>query len=244
MSPDACSPDEPGTWEEEDWEHDISRLLASMPEVEPPPGFIAAAIDRRPRHGGRVALGALVGSSCALVAVAVFGLVGPGRTELSLDWLTSRHEAVAEGMESSGSSSAALSLDALMAADPDVEMAEPSGDPLDMPSEFEHRADLLTEDLRQAVYSHGDEAVSVFEQPGRADFDGLGAEGFREFDGVDAWVDEGRQLMIVETQDSVVAVVGLELDEMEAVLADARPRPASSFESAVGALVAELGFPD
>ncbi|MEZ5225574.1 MAG: hypothetical protein R2710_02580 [Acidimicrobiales bacterium] len=81
---------------------------------------------------------------------------------------------------------------------------------------------MVTEDLRQAVYSHGSDAVSVFEQPGRADFDALGVEGIRDFDGVDAWVDERRELMIVETTDAVVAVVGLQPDEMAAVMADAR----------------------
>ncbi len=123
-------------------------------------------------------------------------------------------------------------------------MAEPSGDPIELPSIYEHEADLVSEDVRQAVYMHGNDAVSVFEQPGRADFDALGVAGIRDFDGVDAWVDEQRRLMVVETQDSVIAVVGLDVAEMSEVLADARPRPEGSLESAVGALVAELGFPE
>ncbi|MEZ5376299.1 MAG: hypothetical protein R2733_07250 [Acidimicrobiales bacterium] len=232
-------------FEEEEWEHEIARLLGSLPEVEPPPGFLEAAIDRRPLHAGRVAVGALSLSAMALVGVAVFGLVGPGRAEFSLDWLTSRHATVAAGMRSSSSTSAAVSLDALLAGDPSVVVADqPSDDPLDLPSEFEHEADLVTEDLRQAVYSHGSDAVSVFEQPGRADFDALGVEGIRDFDGVDAWVDERRELMIVETTDAVVAVVGLQPDEMAAVLADARPRREGTFDATVGALMAELGFPE
>ncbi len=229
--------------EEEDWEHDIAAMLGSLPDVEPPPGFIEATIDHRPRHGGRAALGAISLTSVALLGVAAFGVVGPGRAEFSLDWLTTRHAAVAAGLDGS-SSTAVLSLDAVMASDPNVEMAEPSTDPLALPSDYEHEADLLTEDLRQAVYSRGDEAVSVFEQPGRADFEALGRDGIRNFDGVEAWVDEGRQLMIVETQDSVVAVVGLESDEMASVLADARPRPEGTFSAAVGALMAQLGFPE
>ncbi len=231
-------------WEEEDWEHDIARLLGSLPEVEPPPGFLEAAIDHRPLHAGRAAVAAVGVTAAALIGVVAFGVVGPGRAEFSLDWLTSRHAAVAAGLPSGASPSASISLDALMASDPSVEMVDLSSDPLDLPSDFEHEADLVTEDLRQAIYSHGNEAVSVFEKPGRADFEALGPDGLRRFDGTEAWVDEGRQLMIVETQDSVVAVVGLKPAEMAEVLADARPRAENPLNATVGALVAELGFPE
>ncbi len=232
-------------WEEEEaWEHHVARLLGSLPAVEPPPGFLESAIDHRPLHGGRAAVAALGATVVALSCVVVLGVVGPGRAELSLDWLTSRHAAVAAGLNAGSSPSAAISFDALMASNPGVEMAEPASDPLSMPSDYEHEADLLTEDLRQAVYSHGNEAVSVFEQPGRADFEALGSEGIRRFDGIDAWVDEERQMMVVETQDGVVAVVGLEVDEMADVLADARPHPEGTLDATVGALMAQLGFPE
>ena len=51
---------------EEPWEHNVAAALRGLPIVEPPAGFIDAAVDHRPLHAGRFA--------SALVAVALVGL--------------------------------------------------------------------------------------------------------------------------------------------------------------------------
>lgn len=61
------------SFEEEPWEQEVSRLLSLMPEIEPPPGFIDALIDRRPRYGGRGALLAIGLTSAIGVGLYVSG---------------------------------------------------------------------------------------------------------------------------------------------------------------------------
>ncbi len=227
---------------EEDWELEIAGLLAGLPLVDPPPGFIDAAIDRRPKHARRIAIAAVAASGTLVVASVVFGMVGPGRVAPSLDWITARHSDVAAAALSG--STADLELRSVLASDPETQVTDVDDEPLDLPDDYEHRADLLTEDLQQAVYAHGDETVSVFVQPGKADFDSLGRDRLRRFGSVTAWVDETKGLMVVETSDGVVTVVGLTTDEMAAVLSDARPVPADPWSAAARELTAQLGFPD
>lgn len=234
-------PEEDVPWEEEPWEQEIAQLLATLPEVEPPPGFFESAIDRPPHHSGRVLAAALGVSVTVFASAVVFGFVGPGQAELSLDWMTDRHETVETALRSG---QASITPNVFVGADLDMRMVEPGEDPLGMPSGYEREVDLLTEDLRQAIYSRGVEAVSVFEQPGRIDTDALAADGLVPLPDTRAWYDPQRQLMVVETTDSAVAVVGLDEADMIEVLADAEPRQASAIEAAISELTAQLGFPD
>jgi hypothetical protein len=63
-------PDE-GLEPEEPWEAEVGSLLGRLPMVEPPEGFMAAALDHRPLRGGRTLL-----SLVALVVAAVAAVVG------------------------------------------------------------------------------------------------------------------------------------------------------------------------
>lgn len=223
---------------EEPWEQDIAELLSELPPVEPPPGFLESMIDRPPLHARRLALGSL-GMSMALVVGAVaLGMFGPGRVAPPLDWVSERHRAV------QGGAGARVSLEALVAVDPRIEMSEPDDPPVSLPADFEHRVDLRTEDLQQAIFAHGDETVSVFAQPGRVDFDALGRDRVRRVDGVEVWIDDAAGIMIVETDDSVVTVVGLSMLEMTQLLS-AIERPTNGvWTSAAQRLAGQLGFPE
>lgn len=238
ISPDS---DESTPWEEEPWEREIAQLLATLPEVEPPPGFFESAIDRPPHHFGRAVVAALGVTAAVFIGAAVFGVIGPGRAEFSLDWMADRNEVAATAMRTGAVS---VSPKTLVGGDPNARMVESSEDSLDMPSGYEHEGDFLAKDLRQAIYSRGDDTVSVFEQPGRIDVEALRDDGLIPLPETPAWFDPGRQLMVVETTDSAVAVVGLDQAEMIEVLADAEPRRATALEATISELMTQLGFPD
>lgn len=226
-------------FDEEPWEQEVARLLANLPEVEPPPGFFEAAIDRPPHHFGRAVVGALGATLAALVGAVVMGVIGPGQAELSLDWMADRHAVAASAMRSGAASVSPKSL-----VGGDAQLVEETDDSLDLPTKYERRASFLVEDLRQAVYSRGDDAVTVFEQPGRVDTDALVADGLVPLRGTPAWYDPARELMVVETTEAAVAVVGLDEREMMEVLADAEPRRTRAIEAAISELTSQLGFPE
>ncbi len=243
----------PEFFDEEPWEHEIAALLADLPDVEPPAGFIEAAIDHRPLHGGRTAVGATTVCVLAVGLLGAIGIVGPRLVAPSLSQLSSHHRLVATATAAIGTPLdetsdpmlvEAFRNDADFDASTEVEVMPPGPEPLDLPTDFEHRGDLVVDDLRQSVYAHGDETVSVFVFEGQADFAALGSEGVRRFGDVEGWVDEDDRMLIVEAGDHVVTIVGLDPGEMAQVLGDVRPEPVNRWQAFAGELTAQLGFPD
>ncbi len=91
--PDDRSDVDPAPEVEEDWELEISALLAGLSPVDPPPGAIASAIDHRPLFAGR----SLVGVAAAAVALGVgLGVTGALATDVrpQVDDLADAHTAV------------------------------------------------------------------------------------------------------------------------------------------------------
>lgn len=230
-------------FDEEPWEHEIAALLGSLPPVDPPPGFLDAAIDHRPLYAARTALGALV--ACGVLAVGVVGLgvFGPDRVTPSVEQLVTRHAEI----EAATRGTTRLPIEALVEtpAEADTEVL-PDG--FELPEGFEHTlgagaTDLGGHDLRQAIYRHGDETVSIFTLPGRVDFDDLGGEKVRWFDNdVRAWIDEEAEVLVVEAQDSVLVVVGLPPAKMTLIIDEARPNRSHRLRDAVAEITAQLGF--
>jgi hypothetical protein len=84
---------------EEPWEAEVEALLGRLPMVEPPEGFLVAALDHRPLRGGRTLVGMV-----ALVVVAVAAVVGTDLIErtqidLRLDPVVATLEVDADGGE-------------------------------------------------------------------------------------------------------------------------------------------------
>lgn len=58
---------------EEPWEAHIASLLADLAPVEPPDGFLARAVDHRPRFAGRTVLGLGLGSVVLVASIMAAG---------------------------------------------------------------------------------------------------------------------------------------------------------------------------
>lgn len=63
-----------GIGPEEPWEAEISGMLRGLPPVEPPAGFIEAAIDHRPLHAGRTMAALALASLVAVIVATISGL--------------------------------------------------------------------------------------------------------------------------------------------------------------------------
>ncbi len=263
---ETCEP--PDLFDEEPWELEIAALLADLPEVEPPDGFIEAAIDHRPLHGGRAAVAVTGLCALAVSLIGIIGIAGPESVTPSLAQLATHHRLAAAATAAIGTSldenrdpavldpavldPAVLDpavVEAVRSAadfdgDTEVEVMPPGPEPLDLPTDFQHQGDLIVDDVRQLVYAHGDETVSVFTVEGQADFGALGSDGLRRFGDVEGWVDEAEGVLIVESGDRVVTIVGLDPGDIAQVLGDARPEAVNRWEALAGELTAQLGFPD
>lgn len=218
-------------FEEEPWEAEISNILGQLPEVEPPPGFLAGAVDHRPLFAARTMLG--LGLAAAAVFVAASALGGLDRPHVvpELDALAARHSSAAAGV-----------------ADPDYEVVDNAGGPpISLPGNFEPEAVFEADELSQSVYATGDnDPVSVFSQPGRVDWEKLPAEGLEVLEGNRAWVDPDAGVLVFEADDSTVTVVGLssgELSDLLSGLPGAGGGLVAGLRDAAAVLSAELGFP-
>lgn len=90
--------------EEEPWEADISRLLGGLPPVEPPQGFLPAAVDHRPLFAGRTIVG-LAGMSAAVVAAALLtGVFDKPGVVLPVDALTTQQSLPSQQLAGSSGS--------------------------------------------------------------------------------------------------------------------------------------------
>jgi hypothetical protein len=221
-------------WPEEPWELEIHELLAGLPPVDPPEGFIARAIDHRPKYAGRLTLLALASVVAATAAIVALGLVDP-RVAVSppLDALTARHllfTPVGSDGEAMGS----------VLVDRDL------FDPVTAPRLLEPVGAAASGELRHWVFDHGGQQVSVFVQPGRVAWETLPPDGLRRDGDRPMWVDDVERVVVLEVGDDAVTVVGLEPAEAVAVLADRRA-PGVGLVDRLRALAAEVarqaGFP-
>jgi hypothetical protein len=199
------------------WEAEVGALLGALPEVDPPDGFIAAALDHRPLWAGRT----LMGLAAAVVVATVAGLaVGPGggRIVPEIDTMSARHLDAAARLEATDDPPGAESVDPPTW---DIDGA-PSAEPADslVSHGYEPAATIDADDLRQAVYARDGEAVSVFARDGRLDWDRLSASGRTMFGSTEAWVDDDLEITIVETSDGIVTIVGLSSTEVAELVAD------------------------
>ena len=209
---------------EEPWEAEVSALLGSLPEVEPPDGFdrfLVDVLDHPPLHAGRILAGLVGGAVVALVALVAVVAAPPGSVIPQVETLTSRHAASRADLLGGGAGpadaddgpcgDAADCSRAWVASQVDV--------PVDLPDGFRAEAGFAADDLEQAVYARNGDAVSVFVQRGEVDWSRLPTDGQRLLGDVPAWVEPGRQVAVLQVGEEVVTIVGLDPDEVEELVA-------------------------
>lgn len=235
---------------EEGWEAEVSALLAGLPTVEPPDGFIATALDHPPLHAGRT-LVTLAGLALAAVAAVVALGIGSTGGVPSLDDLAARPMAARATIVLADDGGDDDEVDDGGGADGRAEPAAPQGmDPAaHLPAGFEPAASMPVDGVGQYVFHRGDEVVSVFVQRGPVDWSALPDGGQRRHLGDDeAWVDTGRGVAIVQDGDATVTIVGLPAGELttrpqgEGDDERAEPAVAARLEQVVTALARQLGL--
>ncbi|MEM7338327.1 MAG: hypothetical protein AAF467_06760 [Actinomycetota bacterium] len=229
--------------EEEPWEADVHGLLWDLPDVEPPPGFLAAAVDHRPMHAGRI--------FTSLVAIAVLGvgatvgvaLAADGTVTPELDALARQHLVAERDL---GGDDAADVLDS-DARDAVLGIVGP-----DVPDSYVPAGHATRNELRQAVFDLGaGEAVSVFVTAGAPDWDAMGSTGHRrEVDGAMVWSDDQRQITVVQAGHDTAVIVGVDPDDAaDLIAAVAAPTPSATesmmdhITAVAGRLAGPFGFP-
>ena len=232
---------------EEDWEAGIAGLLGGMPLVDPPEGFIETAVDHRPLYSGRSALAASLVFVVAAVVIFGSGILGDDVVVPDLEALVDRHSATEASLFET--------VIPLGSTDEDryvfelIEDGPVTADtPLLLPNGFELEASFKGRDLEQAVFTSGGDAVSVFQERGRVDFEHLVLEGLTKIDGVNAWSDPSRALVIFQSAESTVTIIGLQPEMMGEVAATLDPESDLSTWSKLGQrinrITRELGFAD
>ena len=226
-----------GVFEEDGWESEISALLASLPMVEPPPGFLERAVDHRPMFALRGTVALLSGATLALFGVTQVGGLDRHEVVPPVDDLLERH-ATAEVAMHDGTLESGQGL---------VRGDDGDGPPLSLPGSLEHQGQIEGGDPDQVLYADDDDAVSVFLQPGRVDWDELPRDGMDTLGGVPAWVDPEKELVLVESSDAAVTIVGLSPAELIGPLQTLprRSRGAAAWlRETASAISAQLGFAD
>jgi hypothetical protein len=194
-------PSDPGP--EEPWEREIHELLSSLPPVDPPDGFLARAIDHRPKYAGRLSVSALASVAMVTLVIVGLGLVGdPTSVAPAVPNLTDRHLGVVAGLSG-----------AAREEGPTFELIPDPPEVVDPPAEFRPMGLRRDGDLVQLVYERGGEPVSIFVQPGSVDWGQLPPDGMSRIGDRPVWTDVERRLVIVEAGGHVVCVLGVEVDE-------------------------------
>lgn len=227
---DAIGPEEP-------WEAEIGALLGAMPAVDPPDGFLAAAVNHRPLHAGRIMAGLLVATAAA-VAIAL-GLSSPSLVVPELDAMTQRHLAAQTDLPSP---------DGAVDADGEPAASELTADFLAARlADFEKVAVVDDDRPGHTVYRDQDgDAFSVFVQPGAVDWDGLERGVLTEIGGTRVWLDDERTATIVQVGGETVTIVGFPTDEIERLIADVPVDSRSLTDRATelaSTIVSQLGLP-
>ncbi len=221
---------------EEPWEAEIAAVLGNLPTIDPPAGFIAGALDHRPLFAGRLLVGLALGVVVAFGASLAVGAFGRPLVVPELGALSAQHAMTQAGV-----------LSAAPADSEGFHVAEEAIDsPLDTSAELDLRATLIGErELRQAVYARQGESISIFSQPGRVKFDELPDGDRVMIDGVLAWVDPGEKVVVLETAESAVTIMGLTPDEVAQAVQDIPRRSSTaSVTDVLNGITRELGFPD
>jgi len=224
---------------EEPWEAEIGALLGALPPVDPPDGFLAAALNHRPLYAGRTMAGLLAATAAAVVLALGVGVSNPSVVLPELDAMTQRHLAAQADLG------------------PRDEPAAPDGGAAEAELTAGFLASRLggyelvhvveTDELHQSIYRGRDGAAfSVFVEAGAVDWVGLPLEGLTDIGGTRAWSDPDREATIVQLGDETVTIVGFPLDEIGTLLTDV-PDEARSFadraQELVTSIVAHLGYP-
>lgn len=221
-TPEAFGADEP-------WEADIAAMLGRLPPVEPPAGFIPAALDHRPLHSGRIMV-LLLGLTAVAIGVSVSaGLVGDGAVIPEIDRLAQRHLAAQAMVPSATGSADDTATSAAI-----------------VPDGYERTATTTVGDIGQAVYARGKETVSVFELSGPLDWDALPAGGRETIGGTEAWLDDRRAVAVLEVGGEAIVIVGLRRREVVQLIED-RPGSirvgwADRADDLASTIVGHLGF--
>lgn len=216
--------------EEEPWETDIGAMLGGLPMVDPPAGFIDSALDHRPKYAGRSVVGLCAVSVLAVFAAVLTGAAGRTTVAPQIEELAQRHTTVQAGILGPTTGEVDYRIDT----------------PVEMPDGFERTRNLAAEDIRQALYASGETSVSVFVQDGQVRWDALPEDGLTEVDGLQAWVDDSRKIVVVEASNSTVTIVGLPADGVGQVLSTVPRNEQSWFDETqelVESVVGQLGFP-
>lgn len=225
--------------EEEPWELEIQDLLGSLPSIDPPQGFIAKALNRRPLFAGRLGLSfALL--ACGVVGASLAtGWFGPREVVPELASITQQHEM----------SSASLFGGLSTVSSPLFEAvdSEDAATPVTLPPSWDHAANYSSDDLTQALYAEGDEAVSVFAERGRVAWDGMSEAGRTTINGYPAWVDPDEKIVVMQAADSVVTVVGLTPNEVANLIGEMPGEHEGFWNTALdvaNGLATSVGFPE
>lgn len=225
---------------EEDWEASISSMLANLPPVDPPDGFMAGAMNHRPLYAGRASLG--LGAASLLGMALAIGLGGLRSSPVvpQVDSMARQHSlATASFFAPFQNDSAPVSEDPeqILAQLPEVKL----------PSGLEPKASFVGADFRQELFagSAGGDTVSIFHQPGLVDFDKLPILGLREIEGIPAWVDTEQSITVIQAKDEAVTIVGLSADEVASVVRSVpRAGPIDKLAEALNTITSHLGFPN
>lgn len=222
---------------EEPWESQVHELLAGLPPVDPPEGFIQRAIDHRPKYAGRLTALAAASVSATAVAIVGLGLVGDrAAVAPPVPILAARHLEVGAG----------VLLGSTSGTGPAFEPVEAAPGVPDLPPTFRLLGAVRDGDVVQAVYEYDGRPVSVFAQPGRVSWGDLPADGLVQVDGRTVWSDEARRMVVLEVGPDVVAVVGLDVTDAVDLLGG---EPADEItvgdrlRSLAGEVARQAGFP-
>lgn len=238
----------------------VRLALRTLPGVEPPPGVMEALVERV-RAGTEVEdVGAergpvvtlvrrhrRVGAAVASVAVVVLGLsvVEPDLYRPGVTAAIDSHAASLQAMAAGGLVSADGGSDPLQPFEPVTPTTAPPRDPRALPAPYEapehldggYRlvkafSDPTRREGLQLVYEGDRYGLSVFETPGRLDFDALPPGGNRvDVDGAEGWRWETPEVdgrvVVFERDGMVLVVVGDEPGDavLEAARSIPPPRP-------------------
>ena len=221
---------------EEPWEQDIHELLASLPVVEPPDGFLQRAVDHRPKYAGRLTAVAAAGVAATTLALVGLGLVGdPAAVAPTVPALTQRHTQVLAGMGPLAPTPRGATFE---------RVDDPA--PVALPRDFEPQASMRDGDVVQIVYRHGGRTISLFAERGTIDWTRLPAEGLGQLDGRSVWSDADRRIVILQAGSHAVAIVGMDVEEAMELLRHEEPDEVSvgdRFRALTRDVARQAGFP-
>lgn len=228
---------------EEEWEASISAMLSGLGPVDPPDGFMARALNHRPLYAGRTTLGLGAFALFAMaMAVGLGGLKSSGVVP-KVDSMAEQHSLVA------ASFFGPFQSEQLPETDPGGQDELIAQLPqMKLPSGLEPKAFFEGVDFQQALFSGtdaGNDAVSIFHQPGLVDFSELPADGLMKIEGVPAWVDAEKSITVLQARDEAVVIVGLSADEVSNVVRSVpRPNTIDKITEAMNTITSHLGFPN